>query len=237
MTMTAQSPVVYSFLSGEELAKELADEVARFLTEAIRHRNKASLVVSGGSTPKPLFNHLSQKKIDWRKVTITLADERWVDPSNPESNEYLVRSQLLLSEAAAATFIGLKNEAPTPYDGEEQCNARLEAIGSPFDLVILGMGGDGHTASLFPQAERLPEAVNMHSRRKCTAITPPEAPHERMTMTLPALLDSRRIIVHITGEDKKQILDKAIAEGAAEDMPIRYILRQQKTPVHIFWAP
>lgn len=237
MDQPEKFPVIYSFSSGEELAKKLADEVARSLAEAITKRNRASLVVSGGSTPKPLFNHLSQKKIDWQKVTVSLADERWVETSDPASNEYLARSLLLQNEAADATLIGLKNEASSPYEGERQCSEHIKAIGAPVDMVILGMGDDGHTASLFPHAERLPEAVDMGSQRKCIAITPPEAPLERMTLTLSALLDSREIIVHITGQDKREVLDKAMAEGPAEDMPIRYILQQKQTPVRIFWTP
>lgn len=237
MDQPEKFPVIYSFTSGEALAGKLADEVAYALAKAITRRNRASLVVSGGSTPKLLFANLSRKKIDWQKVTISLADERWVDTSDPASNEHLVRSLLLRDKAAAAAFIGLKNEAPSPYEGKIQCHDRIKSIGPAPDMVILGMGDDGHTASLFPGAARLPEAVDMHSQCKCAGIRPPDAPHERMTLTLPALLESREIILHITGQNKKEVLDKAMAEGPAEDMPIRFILRQKRTPVRIFWAP
>lgn len=235
--MLENSLTCHSFTSSQELAQKLADEIAQCLAQAITKRGQASLVVSGGSTPKPLFKHLSLKKIDWKKVIITLADERWVDSEDPASNEKLVRSMLLQNEAASATFIGLKNTSPTASDGEKKCHESIGTIPQPFDTVILGMGDDGHTASLFPGARRLPEAVDMRSGFNCMSISPPNTPHERLTLTLPTLLNSREIIVHITGEDKKRVIDKALAEGNEENMPIRYILRQKQVPVRIFWAP
>ena len=99
------------------------------------------------------------------------------------------------------------------------------------------MGNDGHTASLFPGAEKLAAATDIESGRTCMGIAPLTAPHERMTLTLPAILDSRQIFLHITGQEKKDVLQKAQAEGSIEKMPIRYILRQQTTPVAVYWAP
>ncbi|HDO31485.1 MAG TPA: 6-phosphogluconolactonase, partial [Desulfobacteraceae bacterium] len=120
---------------------------------------------------------------------------------------------------------------------EKECAQRLAGLPRPFDVVILGMGGDGHTASFIPGARRLPEALDMKSGRDCLAISPPEAPHERMTLTLPVLLDSRQIILHITGPAKKKVLEQALADGPATAMPIRTILRQQQTPLSVYWAP
>lgn len=231
-------PVTFHpFASATELTGQLADEIATRLLDALTERKQASLVVSGGSTPKPLFIELSRKKIDWGKVTITLADERWVDITDPASNELLVRSLLLQNEAAGARFIGLKNSAPTAAEGERDSHTAIAPIPRPFDVVILGMGDDGHTASLFPGAKQLPEALNMRSGSNCIAITPPDTPHDRMTMTLPTLLDSREIILHITGNGKKKVLNRAFGKGSSNDMPVRWVLRQSETPVRIFWAP
>jgi 6-phosphogluconolactonase len=233
-----ETPVtIHSFASPLELAENLADEIAGCLGDAVLARKQASLVVSGGSTPRLLFSQLSLKKIDWQKVTITLADERWVKTTDTSSNELLVRSTLLQNDAAGARFVGLKNSAPTAAGGERDCHEAVGNIQRPFDMVILGMGDDGHTASFFPGAERLARALDMRSGCNCIALTPPDTPHERMTMTLPTLLDSREIIIHITGEEKKKVLEKALAQGSPNDMPIRWILRQQRTPVRIFWAP
>jgi len=222
--------------SRQELAVELADKAAALLAEAVAQRGTASLVVSGGTTPEPFFSRLSCKRSNWERITVTLADERWVETNEPASNEHLVRSVLLRNEAACARFIGLKNNAPAAAAGEKQCSKALRAAPRPFDLVILGMGEDGHTASLFPGAARLREAVDMLSGRDCMAISPPGAPFERMTLTLPTLLDSRMIILLITGEGKKRVLEKAMTEGREEDMPVRFILRQGKTPIQIYWA-
>ncbi len=232
-----ESPLtMHTFSSPEVLADTLADETANRLADAISARGQASLVVSGGSTPRPFFNRLSRTKISWGRVTVTLADERWVDTGDDSSNEHLVRSELLRNEAACARFIGLKNAAHSAAAGEKECNDTLRTIPRPFDLVILGMGSDGHTASFFPGAGRLPEAVDMQSGRSCIALTPPGAPFKRMTLTMPELLNSRIIILHITGEEKKQVLEKALAEGEAMAMPVRFVLRQRQTPVHIYWA-
>jgi len=227
----------YSFDSAEVLADKLAEKVAGRLDAAITLKGKASLVVSGGSTPLPLFTKLSRQHVDWQRVFITLADERWVDTSDSSSNEHAVRVHLLQNKAAQAKFIGLKNTSLTAVSGELETHAALEAMPRPFDMVILGMGDDGHTASLFPSAERLPEAVDMQSEKSCIAITPPEVPFERMSMTLRTLLDTNEIILHITGEKKRATLAMALDKDDPNNMPIRYIIHQEITPVSIYWAP
>ena len=107
----------------------------------------------------------------------------------------------------------------------------------PFDVLILGMGADGHTASLFPDAPKLSRATDMKATQTCMGIAPRTAPHERMTLTLPAILDARQIFLHITGQDKKDVLQQAQADGPMEEMPIRFVLRQQTAPVAVYWAP
>lgn len=235
--MPGNLPNFIQGLSAEELATTLAEKIASSLSKSIGQKGQASLVVSGGSTPRLLFEKLSRQPIDWQQITITLADERWVDTTATESNEFLVKSLLLKQHASAAKFVGLKNEAKSTSLGEEATHLLLNTVPRPFDLVILGMGDDGHTASLFPGAERLGEAVDMNNENNCIGITSPNAPFDRMSMTLRTLLDSTEIILHITGASKKSTLEKALEDGEPEDMPIRYILKQEKTPVHIYWAP
>lgn len=235
--MASLHPEILVFTDREVLAGELAATVAKLLRSELAGEERAGLVVSGGSTPEPFFRRLSAHDIDWRRVTVTLADERWVDSDNPASNERLVRSQLLRNRARAATFVPLKNQAPTARMGEEECHRTLARLPRPFAAVILGMGPDGHTASLFPGSERLPAALAMHSGRNCIAVSPVDAPHARMTLTLPILLDARQIILHITGQAKRELLEQALAEGSELLMPIRAVLRQKTTPVHIYWSP
>ncbi|HIJ90101.1 MAG: 6-phosphogluconolactonase [Desulfobulbaceae bacterium] len=229
-------PEFKEFKDSAKLVAALAAQVAELLRAGIRERGRASLVVSGGSTPVPFFAALSELALDWQQVTITLADERWVGQTDADSNEHLVRRHLLQNRAAAARFVGLKTEAPTAAQGEKECGVRLAGLAAPFDVLILGLGNDGHTASLFPQAARLHEALAPDSGKLCMAITPPVAPHERMTMTLPTLLHSRQIILHIAGPDKRAVYEMAMADGPVEEMPIRAVLRRA-APVTVFWAP
>ncbi len=228
---------LHTFPDRKSLIIDLADLIGKLLTAGISENSRASLAVSGGSTPVELFEALSDFDIAWHKVVITLVDERWVEPVENDSNEHLVRTHLLKNRAAAATFIGMKNSAATAGAGEAECEQQLQNVPRPFDVLILGMGNDGHTASLFPGAEKLAIATDMKSARTCMAVAPLTAPHERMTLTLPAILDSRRIFLHITGQNKKDVLQQAQEDGPGEEMPIRFILRQQTTPVSVYWAP
>ncbi len=228
---------IQTFTARHHLVVDLADEIGKRLTAGVADNGRASLAVSGGSTPVALFERLSAMDLNWPKMMITLVDERWVATTEADSNEHLVRSHLLRDKAAVAAFIGLKNAAATAAAGEEECERHLRKMPRPFDVLILGMGGDGHTASLFPGAQKLSRATDMRGPQTCMGIAPRTAPHERMTLTLPAILDARQIYLHITGHQKMDVLKQAQAEGPAEDMPIRFILRQQKTPVSIYWAP
>ena len=219
------------------LTVDLAEQIGKLLTAGITDNGQASLAVSGGSTPVELFERLSGMNLSWQDVVITLVDERWVEPTKDDSNEHLVRTHLLKNRAVAASFIGMKNSAATAGMGETECEEQLQKVPRPFDVLILGMGGDGHTASLFPGAEKLNAATDMESGQTCMGIAPLTAPHERMTLTLPAILDSRQIFLHITGREKYDVLQEALADGPTVAMPIRFILRRQTTPVSVFWAP
>jgi 6-phosphogluconolactonase len=230
------------FQDGDGLAVDLARFIASLLQGALAKRGSASLVVSGGSTPVPFFQALSLANILWAKVIVTLADERWVDPSDNDSNERLVRRHLLQNRAALAKFFGLKTEDASAQEGEMNCEKRILSIPRPFDVLVLGMGNDGHTASLFPGAADLPKATDMDSGRLCMAIRPLSASHDRMTITLPALIDSRKIILLITGRGKLKIFEKVLAaeplsEDVLNEMPVRYVLARAKSPVTVYWAP
>lgn len=225
------------FSSPDLLVEALATRIADLLSEAVRERGDASLLVSGGSTPVPLFNRLAEIDLPWEKVMISLVDERWVDADSLDSNENLVRRHLLREKAAVASFVAMKNQAITASGGEAACEKRLQEIPRPYDCLILGMGNDGHTASLFPGAPNLEAAVDLASGRNCMALRPPSAAHERMTLTLPAILNSRQLILYLQGEAKKETLARAQEAGDAREMPIRFILRQSSTPLAVYWVP
>jgi 6-phosphogluconolactonase len=221
----------------ETLSRELAAGIAANLTAAIGARGLASLVVSGGRSPVSLFEILRTQPLDWDRVCVALADERWVGPDDPASNERLVREVLLKDRAASARFLGLKNGAPTPDLGAVSAWETFARVPRPFDVVVLGMGDDGHTASLFPGSPNLPRALNPAAAAGCVGTWAPVAPQARLSLNLTALLDSRRIVVLITGESKWRTFAAACAPGPVEDMPIRAVLRQSRTPVDVSWSP
>jgi 6-phosphogluconolactonase len=219
------------------LATALASSIATNLNYAIEARGTAGLVVSGGSTPMPLFQDLARKDIPWENVVVTLADERWVPADHEDSNERLVRTQLLTANAAAARFVGLFNEAATPEEGCAATERALVDLPHPIDVLVLGMGGDGHTASLFRGAHELAAALDLENPHRCLAVRPHAAPHPRLSLSLKALLASRRIVLHITGEEKWEVYRQALAEGPVEELPIRAVLRNAEPAVEVIWAP
>jgi 6-phosphogluconolactonase len=227
----------HRYPDGDTLAQELAAQIAANLNAAIAARGLASLVVSGGNSPIKLFECLRVQAVEWNRVCVALGDERWVEATDPESNERMVRNVLLKDRAAASRFAGLKNAAPTPDLGAVSAWETFARVPRPFDVVMLGMGGDGHTASLFPGSPNLAKALNPEAAAGCVGMWAPAAPQARLSLNLSALLDARRIILLIGGEAKWKTLLAAREAGPVEAMPVRAILRQQRTPVEVIWSP
>jgi 6-phosphogluconolactonase len=234
--MNSEVPV-QRFADVETLSLELARQIAAALNAAIGARGLASLVVSGGRSPVRLFEILRTQALDWSRVCIALADERWVPAQDAASNERLVRDVLLQDHAVAARFHGLKNGAPTPDLGAVSAWETFARVPRPFDTLILGMGDDGHTASLFPGSPNLPRALNRSAAAGCVGMWSPLPPQPRLSLNLTALLDSRRIVLLVTGESKSQTLAAAAAPGPEEDMPVRAVLRHSRAPVDVMWSP
>lgn len=224
----------HEFASTEALNEEFATKIIAILQNAITEKGQASLIVSGGNTPKPLFAALSQADLDWSKVVISLADDRWVDTNDAASNDKLVREHLLVGNAAAATFISLKHNFADANDAVSACEAALSNVTMPFDVLILGMGEDGHTASLFPCSKELQAGLDLNSGKKYIAVQPTTAPHQRMSLTLPALLASSHIFLHLTGAAKQAVVAQALASTETQ-MPIKAVL--DRADVQLMWAP
>ncbi len=218
--MIAQKKV---FDSGAALAENLASDVVGWLQNAINLKGSAVIAVSGGSTPKPFFAALSKKKLDWSKVTITLVDERAVPEDNPRSNARLLRENLWCNEAAAAQFVPL------------YLNPFITRI-APFDVVILGMGNDGHTASFFPGGDNLAKAIDPANLETVISMNAPGAGEPRLTFTLKRLLAATHLCLHIQGQDKMQVLEKALGGDDPFEMPMRSVLRSTK-PLDLYWCP
>ncbi|MCG9696601.1 6-phosphogluconolactonase [Shewanella sp. Isolate11] len=226
--------VFKSFDDKSALENQLAERIAQQLQAAIDARGKASLVVSGGSTPLALFELLSHKAIEWQDVYITLADERWVDTESDDSNENLVRQNLLQNRAASAKFRGLKNMFNTAEAGVDMTIEQLANFPKPFDVVVLGMGNDGHTCSWFPCSAEIEQALTTDAL--CLACNPTTAPHGRMTISKKGILASRQIYLHIVGEQKHSVYRQALENDDAKTMPIRAVLGQSHTPVDVYWS-
>ena len=223
--------------SSESLDCELADWTAARLGEAIDVRGRATIVVSGGRTPLGFFQQLRSRELDWSKVVVTLTDERWVANNHADSNERLVKEHLLVGNAAAALFLPLKHEAQDPVAGARLASEALAAHDTPFDVVILGMGEDGHTASLFPDSPQLLAALHDASGAACLATENAlKAPRWRITLTAPRLLNTRALVVHATGAAKWSLFGEALAGNQVEHLPIRFALNQERVPCHVFWC-
>jgi 6-phosphogluconolactonase len=235
--MTSHWVHEHRFPDALALAHALSGEIKVDVEEAIGVRGAASLIVSGGTTPKRLFGVLREEVLPWDKLWVTLADERWVETSDATSNERLVRENLLLNAAAAAHFVGLKNPAPTPEAGADWAWRSLTRVPRPYDVVMLGMGLDGHTASLFPGSLALARALDTTTPPGCVAVNALTAPHARVSLTLSALLDARRIVLHIEGDAKWQVYQRARTPGSTAEMPVRAILQQKEVPVDVYWCP
>lgn len=227
----------HRFPDAPALMRALSGEIKVDLAEAIAAREAASLVVSGGNTPGALFDVLSQELIEWARVWITLSDERWVDAAADSSNEKLIRTRLLQGPAAAAHFVGLKNPAPTPEAGADWASRALTRVSRPYDVVLLGMGEDGHIASLFPGSLGLARAMDASVAPACVAMNALTPPHARVSQNLAAILDSRRIVLLITGDAKWAVYQRAKIPGSKPELPVRAILHQQTTPIDVYWAP
>lgn len=221
----------------ETLAEELAAQIAAVLDKALQANGKALLAVSGGSTPKLFFQKLSEKDIDWAGVTVTLVDERWVDETSDRSNAALVKANLLTGKAASAKFFPLYTGDETPMAGLKTLEEKFAALNVPMTAAILGMGSDGHTASFFPEGDKLAEALDPGNENTFIEMHAPGAGEPRITFTLSALLESDFLALHIEGEEKQQVLAVALTQGPVEDMPVRAVLHQSAKELTIFWCP
>ncbi|MFT5674632.1 MAG: 6-phosphogluconolactonase [Paraglaciecola sp.] len=223
------------FATAEHLNSSFARRIGQLLNAGIEETGRASLVVSGGRTPAALFDALSRANVDWQNVDISLVDERWVDVEDDASNEKMLHKTLLKNRASVANFIGLKTPHTDATDAVEQCTINLAQMRTPFDVLILGMGEDGHTASLFPCSAEVAQGLDLDSGNSYIAVQPTTAPNQRMSLTLPALLNSKNIFLHLTGASKKQVMEQVIAGDDEAAMPIRALINN--APVELMWAP
>jgi len=225
----------HRYADSATLASALARSVADDLRRGIDEREQALLAVSGGTTPRGFLSALACEELDWRRVTITLADERWVPPTHSRSNERLVRETLLAGRAAAATFVPLYAHAPDPESALAQIAVRVDALALPFDAVVLGLGNDGHCASLFADGDHFAQAVAADATARVLPMRSPSVGEPRITLTLAALISTRALYLQIEGADKQHTLT-GIREGigALAGSPLRIILKEARVPLRVY---
>ena len=225
-----------AFANATLQAENLAADVAQLLRTALSERGTASLIVSGGRSPVAFFEKISQAELPWHQVTISLADERLVDTATGESNERLVRTHLLVNAAWQANFIPLRSAMTEANSALADRNRALQRIARPFDVIVLGMGVDGHTASMFPGAQGLEQALDTHAEPALVSLTLVADAQERISLNRAALLDARCICLLIQGDAKREVLERARAGASPTDLPIATIVQQRQTPVHVYWT-
>ncbi len=201
----------------------LANRVAKQLRDALAEKGSASLVVPGGTTPLPFLQELSSKELDWKNVTVFLSDERFVPTTSDRSNTALVRDALIQNNAADAKFFAFWRDGMEPDELAEKLGADMADVG-PFDVCVVGMGLDMHTASLFPSMDRLNEALIDTQNKRILAVYPEDQPEARLTLTAPVLRASRNMHLLITGSDKRTALKRAVQIENPALAPIKALM-------------
>lgn len=220
------------YSSRSEAARKLAASIAERLREAIADRGEASLVVCGGSSPKELFEFLAAERLAWSRVTVVPSDERWVPVDDAQSNERLVRETLLVGPAAEARFVGLYRNTETPAEAADVVAGALADVPRPLDVVLLGMGDDGHTASLFPHAPDIQACLDS----KAPCVTPSVGPPARLSLSLAYLTDAHSIDLLIFGDEKRRVFERAQASGPVAELPVRGVLHLERPVAQAHWA-
>ena len=212
----------------ESLSQGFASFAAAALQNTLNRKPQATLVVPGGSTPRHYLPALAKCKLPWDRITVTLSDERWVDVNDDQSNEKLIKQHLLSHLPANTPFIGLKTAHDNPFDAIETLHQRLDSLSLPVSLTVLGLGEDGHIASLFPGMN--PDVL---STRHCIAVAPPIAPSLRMSLSLEILANSEQIVLVVTGERKQRLLDR-ITKKPDPELPVVWLSQSTKATIAIF---
>jgi 6-phosphogluconolactonase len=229
--------ILQRFTTLDEAAIALAQQVAAALRDGLALRSAASLAVPGGRTPMPLFHALREADLDWSRVGVTLTDDRWVGETHAASNGALVRRELLVTRAATARFHPLYDGSATAVGAAASVWQSLAPLPRPFDAVVLGMGDDGHFASLFPGSPGLSAALNPAAPPACVAMQAPSEPASRISLNLAALLATRRLFLFITGNHKRDLLLAAARRDGHAVLPVAALLAQRVPMPEVFWAP
>lgn len=226
--------VEHFFNSRDTASIAAAGHIAACLREQLAVQARASLVVTGGSSPARCYAALAATPIDWSRVHLVLSDERWVAPLHKDSNERLIRDTLLCDRAATAELLPVYTAADSPDERCAALNRIMPSLPLPFSSALLGMGDDGHFASLFPDAANLAAGLDGNNKEWCIPVTTAASEHLRISLTLAALLQSEQILLLFFGAIKRDVYEQA--KAATTGYPVASLLSQARVPVHVFWA-
>jgi len=225
----------HRFDTREQASIAVADHIKDLLVQKLQHQKDCSLVVTGGSSPVDCYRYLSSASIDWSRINIVLSDERWVSPDSSDSNENLVRKHLLQGPAGRANLLPVFQPNADIKEACSLLGERIHGLSTPFACALLGMGEDGHFASLFSDAGNLATGLDIHGDTLCLPVETASSPYPRVSLTMAALLMSDEIILLIFGADKKALVDNA--RQSPDLYPVSHLLSQHKAPVRVYWAP
>lgn len=227
----------WEYDSHDELGEAVAGDIAFIVEQALDARGGCVLALAGGRTPFPAYRELVKKRLAWKDVVVVPGDDRLVPPTDPLSN---VAGLAKLFLPVGARVVPLAPDGKDYKTAGKAADARLQDLHWPPDLVLLGMGGDGHTASIFPGPD-YDEALNGPSARRAVGVMPdplpPEAPVPRVTLTKSAIVSAKTLMIVITGQEKREVLEKALAGGASSNFPIGRVLADAEMGVDVHWAP
>lgn len=223
------------FETRDEASIAAAEQIAGALQRRLDLKRVASLVVSGGTTPSRCFQELAQLDLNWSGVSVLASDDRWVPPDHADSNAKLIRETLLVDRAAEADFLPFYSP---DHSVEERCrdlDSEIRLLPFPFACALLGMGADGHFASLFPDASNLAAGLDIESQSLCLPVKTDASPYARISLSLSALSRSDEVVLLFFGDDKRKVYEAAKLDG--DRYPVSRLLRQKRAPVHTYWAP
>jgi 6-phosphogluconolactonase len=227
----------WEYDSAEEMASAVAGDIGFIVESAVEARNAALLAFPGGSTPRPIYAELAAARLPWKRVTIIPGDERLVPLDSPLSNVRGIAQAFL---PTGARVIPITGDIADHKLAGNSADARLQDLHWPPDLVWLGMGKDGHTASIFPGPD-LEDALNAPKARRAVGVLPdplpPEAPVARVTLTRSSILAAKTLLITITGYEKRRVLEQAIEDGHSSKLPIGKVLAEAEQPIDIHWCP
>jgi 6-phosphogluconolactonase len=227
----------WDYEDAAEMAGAVAGDIQFVIESAIDARGAAVIALSGGKTPIPIYEQLAKAKLDWKRVTIVPADERIVPLGDPLSNVTMIGKTFI---PKGARVIPVVPQATEDYKAAgRSADALMQDLHWPLDLVLLGVGGDGHTASIFPGPD-YDEALNGPRERRALGVMPdplpPEAPVARVTLSRAAIISAKSLMIAVTGDGKRKVIEDAIKQGAGSPYPIGRVLADVELPVDIHWA-